>query len=361
MSNSNSPPDYAWNCHACNTVNPAGSERCNACRCPAYASARDIEVYRSGTAPLKPLRSLFPSIQQHRLEYRVFGTGLVILLGLLLAPPFNGWLKDLGTTGQLGDFVGGYVGTIFALASVVLLLATLRNQLRASEQQNFENKYFELIKMHRDNVAEFQIGDKTGRKVFVSIMREFQGILRKVRGFCRERQMSLSSDDLLIITYYALFFGVGPNSTRMLRSSLSQFNRSFIWELADYLNRQDIKQSIKEDAELDYVPVDGHQSRLGHYYRHLYQTVTYVDSQTIPIAKYDYIKTIRAQLTNYEQALLLINSLTPLGRGWWRKDLIRRYRMVQNIPRDFFDRKYELDVESLFVGDDDFEWQEHWT
>jgi len=67
----------------------------------------------------------------------------------------------------LGSFVGGYVGAIFALIGIVLLFSTLKSQRRASEQQNFENKYFELIKMHRDNVAEIELQGASGRKLFV--------------------------------------------------------------------------------------------------------------------------------------------------------------------------------------------------
>src|SRR5690606_4256925 len=62
------------------------------------------------------------------------------------------------TAGELGNFVGGYIGTIFALVSVVFLYSTLKNQREASTIEKFETKYFELIKMHRDNVAEIAIG-----------------------------------------------------------------------------------------------------------------------------------------------------------------------------------------------------------
>jgi hypothetical protein len=73
--------------------------------------------------------------------------------------------------------------------------------------------------------------------------------------------------------------------------------------------------------------------------------------------KYEYVKTIRAQLSTHEQALLLLNSLTPMGRNWWQNGLITRYRLVKNIPGDFFDRKQEIDVESLFPATY-FEFQE---
>jgi hypothetical protein len=85
--------------------------------------------------------------------------------------------------------------------------------------------------------------------------------------------------------------------------------------------------------------------------------VQYVDQQDLDINKYEYVKTIRAQLSTHEQALSLVNSLTPIGRNWWGKDLITKYRFVQNIPRDFFNSSNELDTKDLFKTGY-FEWEE---
>ena len=85
--------------------------------------------------------------------------------------------------------------------------------------------------------------------------------------------------------------------------------------------------------------------------------IRYVDQQTLNIDKYEYVKTIRAQLSTHEQALLLVNSLTPIGQNWWKEDLIVRYRLVQNVPREFFDSATEVDTNKLFAPGY-FEWQE---
>ena len=41
-------PHYVWVCHACHAANPAESEICGACGCPATASAADIEEAKTG-------------------------------------------------------------------------------------------------------------------------------------------------------------------------------------------------------------------------------------------------------------------------------------------------------------------------
>ncbi len=88
----------------------------------------------------------------------------------------------------------------------------------------------------------------------------------------------------------------------------------------------------------------GHQYHLGHFFRHLYQTVRYIDEQPWWLysadEKYEFVKTLRAQMSNYEQALFFINSLTKLGRKWEYdnkkgKKLITKYNLIKNLPEDF--------------------------
>ena len=266
--------------------------------------------------------------------------------------------------GQLGSLVGGVAGAIFALIGVVLLYSTLTSQRDAfarqsleNARQSFENKYFELIKLHRGNVAEIELPEASGRKVFVLMLRELRAILDIVRGAVKESRQQLTQREMLQIAYYCLFFGVGPNSSRMLKMSLCAFNQPFIDAVEKALNRPGVKEKVRRRRKLGYVPFEGHQSRLGHYYRHLYQMVQFVDQRPLDINKYEYVKTIRAQLSTHEQALLLVNSLTPIGGNWWAKgDLITKYKLVKNIPRGFFDST-ELDVGKLF-GSGYFEWEE---
>mgnify|MGYP003665927122 CR=1 FL=1 len=90
----------------------------------------------------------------------------------------------------------------------------------------------------------------------------------------------------------------------------------------------------------------GHQSRLGHYFRHLFQSFRYLESQEqlSNQEKYTYGKLLRGQLSTYEQAILFINSITTLGMRWellseigpeseGRSALITTYQLVKNVPK----------------------------
>lgn len=297
-------------------------------------------------------------VVEYKLELAISIIGFVALNLIFIAKAFRATnVVDTTTAGQLGDFVGGYVGSYFALVSVVLLFATLKSQRKAYELQSFETKYFELIRLHRENVAELEVQGTTGRKLFVVMIRELRAILEVVKLVAAQSGQILTQQQRMHISYYCLFFGTGPNSSRMLRQSLSNFEASFVNALESELNKPEIKKSVQEARKLSYVPFEGHQSRLGHYYRHLYQAVRYVDQKELDIDKYEYVKTIRAQLTTHEQALLLLNSLTPIGQDWWGKKYIVTYRMVQNLPRHFFDPATEIDLATIFPSKY-FEWED---
>lgn len=296
--------------------------------------------------------------RKYRIEIGSVVFGVIAMNAILLAKAFRETDSINPTTaGQLGDFVGGYIGTAFALLSVLFLYRTLRTQRESSQQQFFESKYFELIKMHRDNVAEMRLKDAEGRRVFLPIVREVWAALSKVKIAASLRCLNLNQRQLLHIAYYCVFYGVGPSSSPMLKAALREYDSEFIAEVERWLLDADTRKQISTDQNLPYTPFEGHQSRLGHYYRHMYQTVAYVHGSELEIDHYEYDKTIRAQLSTHEQVLLLINSICPIGKNWWEDGFMLKYRMVKNIPEGFLDSTDQLDLQLMFPKGY-FEWEE---
>lgn len=290
-------------------------------------------------------------------------TGTAILVGGCLSVgaifAVNAY-RPLGATRvevleKLGTFTGGVVGSVISLAAVILLYATLSAQRESSLSQDFETKYFELIRLHRANVEEMTLRNRSGRGVFVLLLDEFRSALDLIRGMCTIQAADLTPEQCVQVAYYVLFFGIGPNSNRMLLTSLGEVGV----DPETAVRISDTLAGAREHQGL-YL-FDGHQSRLGHYYRHLYQMVRYVDQQGADVLdesrKREHVRTIRAQLSTHEQALLLLNSLTPMGHNWWDKGLVVNYQLVKNLPLDFLDPSSEVDAENLFVPGY-FEWQE---
>ena len=299
-------------------------------------------------------------LRRYRPEIGLFLLGLVAMNLIFLARAFRGDSIDPTKAGQLGDFVGGYVGTLLALASILLFNVSLRLQRQATTRQHFESKYFQLLEMHRANVAEIQLGSETGRKVFVLLLRELRGIVKVIRHIPLPDEHKLGARDYMVLAFICLMYGTGPNSSRMLKAALSEIGQRLPAEVIsafeESLRDKNNKREYEEERAPGYQPFEGHLSRLGHYYRHLFQMVVYVDESSLPKRlKREFMKTIRAQLTVHEQALLLINWLSPLGHDWG--GLITDYRLVRNVPQEFFHPKNEINVTAMFPKDY-FEWQD---
>ncbi|GGG99085.1 hypothetical protein GCM10007422_11690 [Pedobacter zeae] len=317
----------------------------------------------------------------------------------------------MDATGQVGDFIGGVVGTIFSLSGFMLLLVTLNAQSKSDHIQKFENIFFEMVKFHRDNIQELEFDvhensiDSTTakteekkyqkRKVFMAVFTQFIQCRNEVESFFRNSQGSriykteyfnqinaikkyrkgtfdLKYLAILDISWCVTFYGLSNESELILRSlfkkkyddDMINFVLSYLklkpkrqhpmfpkWEEISRTKKFSKKIAMVEHAyhnkgklrkgfsippiwgyrgDTDNIAstpqysfnfqkyYGGHQFRLGHYYRHLYQTVKFVDRQKKlkQAVKYDYVKILRAQISIYEQALLVVNSLSSLGHVW---------------------------------------------
>jgi len=98
----------------------------------------------------------------------------------------------------------------------------------------------------------------------------------------------------------------------------------------------------KEIEPLSYYPFDGHLSRLGHYYRFLFQIVRYVVAQENILFSRDeiqsYLDILRSQMSVHEQLMLYYNIVSGFGQKWLCDDKNNNanypidYKMIHNIP-----------------------------
>ena len=107
--------------------------------------------------------------------------------------------------------------------------------------------------------------------------------------------------------------------------------------------------------KIDYPIFKGYSSQLGHYYRHLYQTVKFVVSQPENKVSYEekrsYLRILRAQLSNIEQALLFYNWYSDFGKQWENTSnkFFTDYRIIHNLYNDLLHLGIKL--EDLFDFD----------
>lgn len=249
---------------------------------------------------------------------------------------FRGEYLVAENASQYGSFVGGVLGTLLSFVSILLVILTIREQKNTHYKDSFETKFLAMIQLHRDNVSEMMLNPTKniettptlhGRNVMKQILEEYKVIYR----LCWQNYFSKLKPESNItdaIAYCTLYYG----KTEELNQSLRKLEISCTAN--DLLSSTNIFSS--------YTRFSGYQVYLGHYYRHLYQTVKFVDDQPglSDEEKYAFVKMLRAQLSTDEQALLLLNSISPLGKAWHEGSgeelgYMTKYKLIKNIPDKF--------------------------
>jgi hypothetical protein len=300
---------------------------------------------------------------------------LVIILFILFLPyllTHQTWL-NFGFTdkdGVVGDAIGGTMGPFVAIAASMLTFLAFWVQYKANEQQRsdlkierFENKFYELLNLHQSNVLNMSISSRVfGRKCFQPLFNELKTsydiVTREIKKSSKEELALFGENniDSLRFSYTLFFYGVGVNSEKQYVPNFNKAEkilfdkcRGVIEELQNGYNSQKKTypdknyytlnvpfddNSIENRRQFHYQPFDGHAELLGNYYRNLFQLMNYItnhsDTYFTDEIKYSYVKTLRAQLSNYEQLLLFYNAMAWFKEEW--KEFFTTYRLIKNLP-----------------------------
>ncbi|WP_185993662.1 putative phage abortive infection protein [Variovorax sp. KBS0712] len=79
-----------------------------------------------------------------------------------------------------------------------------------------------------------------------------------------------------------------------------------------------------------------HEHEIGHYFRHLYHIIKFVDSSNVAAPR-RYTSFVRAQISTFESLLLFYNCLSSHGVLNF-KPLVEKYGLLKHLPRDDLSR-----------------------
>lgn len=267
---------------------------------------------------------------------------------------------DTSLLADYGTLVGGLATAALTIASIYLIIQTINEQQKYFKQNEVEQRIFEFIRLYRENVNEVSGKGYEGRNLFIMIRNEVLQALEIVQKHLtsatdyREDFVGEKNAAHIDMAFLIVYFGTSNMTDDYL---LTTFKNDYCSEAKATKILDDVRAIYKEiktnneTAKTDhskaykYLPFDGHQSRLGHYFRHLYHTVTFVNNLPDDLypfeEKYKYVKMLRGQISNHEQALIFFNSLSRLGSQWETaqkedsKKLITKYALIKNIKDGF--------------------------
>lgn len=201
--------------------------------------------------------------------------------------------------GTYGDFIGGVLGTIFTLLSVLLVIKTFKEQQKVSNQnseqleiQRFNDLFFELLKLYQSEVNEL-----CGQGKSVSKANNKEPI--------EVEEIEYSNKD---------FFDV---------------EKKYIQD--NYRNRKSYEGNRENAVNYYMLFFIENSTKMGAYFRTLYRIYDLIDSSSInEKIKKNYLKIMRAQLTESELFFVRYNAMTYYGYNFIY--YINKYHILKHLP-----------------------------
>ncbi len=240
----------------------------------------------------------------------IFGTSIIVWIisrGIYYEDFINKtYALDLDSSAKFGDFIGGFVGTIFTLVGIVLLYETLSLQRKEFEEsrkvfekQQFENKFFSLLDVYQSiiNSMHYDVENSSakfiGKEFFYKHKEDIYTILNPTNSFYKNRKIAID----LYTTFYI---------------------------------------SNKET--------------IAHYYRTLYRLFKLVSESGFEKKdKESYAKILRAQLSESELFFINYNACTTYGKKF--QSLINEFDLTKHLPilerMEFKEWKEKLTAEKV--------------
>lgn len=200
---------------------------------------------------------------------------------------------DHAIWGQFGDFIGGTLGVVFSLLSVIFIVFTFQSQQRTAYEQRFNDMFFETLRIYHEQEKELQYKYKDESK--------------KIEGESN----------------YKDFFDRARIEINKIFQPSSSFSR----------NR---KEAIRIYAETCI----GFGGKLSLCYKSIYRLLDMIDaSQISDDVRMSYAKLLRSQFT--ENELLCLRYHIKFGDYRKFAYLVNKYNMMKHLPIfDLFEFSY---------------------
>ena len=221
---------------------------------------------------------------------------------------------------DFGSLTAGTVGLLWSLAGVFLLIASLQEQKRATDEniksirlQQFENTFFQLINVHYQIVNSLKI-----------VLQDDDGRPEK-----DEEGHKITKEG--IICFVAL---------------------------AEEIGKCYRKNTVENDAKSTFHKVCTEQfyiysAELGHYFGNFFNILSYVDtfSEIEDIDRQKYIKILKSQLSNYELVIILYFDMIKTDSE--RKNIIEKYGLLEHLDFEMQHSDYAKTIidHEIFIND----------
>lgn len=246
---------------------------------------------------------------------------------------------DVDLAAKFGDFFGGFIGTIFTIFSVILLIYTIATQHIETSKNSARDRFFKMLDYHNENTRNIRIPSlevskekniEEGRRAFVVYKIQLKRLLQAATEINQEIDIKLSDAQIIDIAYICFYYGQSDTWVEFIRQKLSFHPGGGV--IAEIMLE---KVNACKDLKLGRT----NQTELSSYFRNMYNAIKLVhnDEYLSSNEKIDLVKIYRAQLSNPELYILFFNLVSRFGKKWNEKGYIEKYELLTNLPVAYCD------------------------
>lgn len=251
------------------------------------------------------------------------------------------WDPNLGIDTELaskfGDFVGGFIGTLFAFLSILVVAYSILKQTCENRKNNVKSMFFQMIDYHYKNLEQIEVRKpertdviEKGKRGFVSFKIQINRLLQVLYIVNNTHQLQLNAHDIACIAYMVFYYGLSETWRGFFEEKIQCYDcrETIINELLKYSTRNPKSRLCQSNHTV-----------LSAYFRNMYNALKLIDSERTfnTKEKEELVKIYRAQLSNPELYVLFFNVISPFGKKWRDKKFIQTYKLLKNVPQGYLD------------------------
>lgn len=245
---------------------------------------------------------------------------------------------------QVGDYVGGVTGTVIGAVTLLVVFLAWRGDAYKGHREKIFQCAFELLQAH-DQISRGVkcLEEKYDMDPFGGIIREFYDVY-SLHSKLKGDGLSLLLHERIGISYIYVYYGTHSEALSLSTAHYGEKAAKL------FHNAVSTKRANKDKSGHRKGYLAGHQQELSHYFRNLFTLYRYIkESRLDPADKRLLARISRSRISNYEQALLTLNVISPLGKEWADLGLVKEFEPISNVPRHFFTfDQEEFSLEQFF-------------
>lgn len=244
---------------------------------------------------------------------------------------------DVELASKFGDFVGGFIGTLFAFLSILIVAYSILKQTCENRKNNVKSMFFQMIDYHYKNLEQIEVRKperrdviEKGKRGFVAFKIQINRLLQELYTVNNTHQLQLNAHDIACIAYMVFYYGLSETWKEFFEEKIQCYDcrETIINELLKYSTKN-------PECRL----CQANHTVLSAYFRNMYNAIKLIDCESAfnTKEKEELVKIYRAQLSNPELYVLFFNVISPFGKKWRDKKFMQKYRLLKNVPKGYLD------------------------